>query len=161
MQYNIKCVICGATFEAIQPHSKYCSPPCRQVGIKKRSREGYLRFKANNPDYKKKYHKQYRIRHPDKYKEQLIKHKLSARDIKERAITHYSNGTVECNVCGVDDIRVLLLHHSNGGGNAHRKSLGLTEGYSTPYYRILSEIGYPEGIEVLCANCHAIRHYTD
>jgi|SRR5665647_1298028 len=91
----------------------------------------------------------YRLKHPDYYsREKEIMNKKN-REIKQRVFNHYG---LSCNRCGFDDLRCLQLHHINGGGNKHR------EGLTGSFYRSIEKGEYPEGLEVLCANCHAIEH---
>lgn len=76
------------------------------------------------------------------------------RDAKVKAFEHYCNGEPCCVHCGNTDLRVLCLHHIDGGGNEHRKQ------YGNNFYNGLERDGYPEGLIALCANCHLIIHST-
>jgi hypothetical protein len=78
-----------------------------------------------------------------------IKHKI---DYKTRAIEHYTGGSMCCAHCGIGDIRVLDLHHLNYDGKTHRKGSNI--------YRQVVQEGFPEGMRVLCANCHRIEHLS-
>lgn len=64
----------------------------------------------------------------------------------------------KCIQCGFSDVRALCIDHVNGGGEAERKSKAV-EAY---YNHIKREIkaGSLE-YQLLCANCHQIRHYED
>ncbi len=66
----------------------------------------------------------------------------------------------KCEDCGLEDVRVLQLHHVNGGGSAARRARGEKEG--TRLMRIIAKSGSrdPE-LDLLCANCHLIRHWND
>jgi integrase len=58
-----------------------------------------------------------------------------------------------CADCGIADHRCLQIHHTHGGGDADRRASG---GNQATYRRIVK--GDHKGFEVLCANCHMIRH---
>ena len=75
------------------------------------------------------------------------------RRIKAEAFERY--GKV-CAVCGESDTDVLQLHHINGDGGKHRREAG---GIDTLY--LLHAEGWPDGIEVLCKDCHKARHKDD
>jgi hypothetical protein len=74
------------------------------------------------------------------------------RELKARVFAHYSNGHTQCSRCGFADIRTLQLHHINGDGKKQR------DGLTVSMYRQLEKDGYPDGLEVLCANCRFIEH---
>lgn len=61
-----------------------------------------------------------------------------------------------CKDCEIADERVLQIHHTNGNGSKIRK-----RGYTAAYYRnMLVELAEdPNCLALLCANCHAIRHW--
>lgn len=59
-----------------------------------------------------------------------------------------------CQDCGNADVRVLQFHHKDPA----QKSFGIADAVSNgrAWEKILAEIAK---CEVLCANCHAIRHF--
>jgi hypothetical protein len=71
--------------------------------------------------------------------------------IKREVLTHYAHGILQCAWCGINDIDVLCLDHVENNGKEHRSSLGKM---SQQLYRHLRKIGYPDGFQVLCANCN-------
>jgi hypothetical protein len=73
-------------------------------------------------------------------------------EIKLRVFSHYRNGDLKCAICREDRIAVLSVDHIDGGGSAHRKSLG-----NQSFYRWLEKQGYPSGYQVLCMNCRFIK----
>jgi len=79
--------------------------------------------------------------------------------LKEQIIKHYSKGTSQCARCGINDIDVLCIDHINGNGNEHRRSIGITSGYS--FYQWLNQDGLPLGFQVLCYNCNMKKRITD
>jgi hypothetical protein len=70
-------------------------------------------------------------------------------------LTHYGNGVAKCAMCGIGDMRVLTIDHINGGGEKHRKSINIKAGHE--FYRWLKVNSYPNGYQVLCANCQWIK----
>lgn len=77
---------------------------------------------------------------------------------KVGVIRHYSNGTMKCSFCGIDDIRVLSIDHVNGKGAAHRKKIKRSSG--SAFYHWLVVNGYPLGYQVLCMNCQWIKRFN-
>jgi hypothetical protein len=75
---------------------------------------------------------------------------------KLKVINHYSNSTMQCAECKENDIRVLTIDHMNGGGNKHRRELGMKCGYE--FYRWLINQNYPSGYQILCFNCNELRN---
>lgn len=87
--------------------------------------------------------------------------KLSVRrrnqTIKRELFAHYGN---KCVVCPEARLGCLELDHINEDGADHRESLGLSRHKcGTPFYRLLLEQGeFPSSLQILCANCHALKH---
>jgi len=67
-------------------------------------------------------------------------------------------GASRCARCGEADTDVLELDHVNGGGTAHRKTLG-----TSSLYEGLRRAEWPTDtpLQVLCANCHARKTKED
>lgn len=75
--------------------------------------------------------------------------------LRQQAIDAYGGG---CACCGESWPDYLVLDHKGGDGNAHRRGIGgshLSAGEKT--YRWLRNHGYPEGFQVLCANCNMAK----
>jgi len=125
-------------------HHDYCSP-CNRI----MNREAYRRKQDSlSPeefiDYRTSINKRRRVKN--------IQHKINA-------LSHYSvkDYPICANPFGlhtedVTDIDVLTIDHVNGGGNKHTDDKGRRiGGYNL--YRILCNSDFPEGYQVLCANC--------
>lgn len=52
-----------------------------------------------------------------------------------------------------------MIDHVNGGGNAHRRSIGGTTACTVRFYRWLEVNNYPEGFQVLCHNCNFAKSH--
>lgn len=99
-----------------------------------------------------------------RHKEQLLKteaEKLIERKLK--VISHYSNGNMKCanpfNLPHPDwcnDINCLQIDHVNGGGSNDRKIR-----IGSNFYRWLIKHNFPEGFQVLCANCNWIKRFKN
>ena len=62
-----------------------------------------------------------------------------------------------CKRCGLDDPRVLQVHHTNGGGSKERRQTEIKGGsFFTSIVKGEREIS---DLELLCCNCHAIHQY--
>jgi hypothetical protein len=87
-----------------------------------------------------------------------LKHKQERAQIKSIVFNYYSpDDTIGCSRCGISEIDVLQVHHINGGGNAHIKEI-CAVGNSSKFYQWLYDNGFPPEFEVLCANCHILKH---
>lgn len=74
---------------------------------------------------------------------------------KLEALRMYGGTTCAC--CGETHIEFLCIDHINGGGMAHRRTIGAYIGNN--FYRWLKSHGYPLGFRVLCVNCNfALGH---
>lgn len=74
-------------------------------------------------------------------------------NLKAEVITHYSPDSC-CIKCGFSDMRALCIDHINGDGK-HRSN-GIS-GYRL--YCWLKKNNFPEGFQVLCANCNLIKQH--
>jgi hypothetical protein len=78
--------------------------------------------------------------------------------VRQDVFEHYG---MSCACCGEANMTFLTLHHTNGHGDEHRRSLfnGRSVG-GFSFYAKLRKLGYPEGLQTLCWNCHmAIEYY--
>lgn len=90
------------------------------------------------------------------HKDQHADYKLN---VKMEAMLAY--GGCQCSWPGCDctDLDILHIDHVNGGGNEHRRELGM-EGGGYNFYLWLKNNGYPKGFRVLCAN-HNTKAYAN
>lgn len=70
--------------------------------------------------------------------------------LRIEVLIHYGG---RCFCCGQDDFRYLTFDHIEDNGAEHRRN-----NYS-PIYVWLKARGYPEGIQILCANCNTAKAY--
>lgn len=84
--------------------------------------------------------------------------KARQQQLKLEVFTHYSGGHPRCVHCGITDIDVLCLDHIEGGGYQHRKELSSRS--SKAFYHWVKDNDYPQGFQVLCANCNMKKKTT-
>ena len=71
------------------------------------------------------------------------------KSLKVQAFQAY--GGANCACCGENHIEFLSIDHMNGGGNEHRRQIGLKAAHP---YKWLKDHNYPSGFRVLCMNCN-------
>lgn len=118
--------------------------------------------KAHNQTYRQKHRDQIRLAWKTYYQEHknqiTIAGKKYRAQLKYNVLSHYSNGIPACAICGFGDMLALSIDHMNGGGNKHRRALGLKT--APHFYLWLKRQGYPEGYQVLCMNCQFVKKHT-
>ena len=113
---------------------------------KERQRINHKRFIEMHPNYRRDWYATHR--------DGILAHINEVnRSSKVRVISYYGG---RCVKCGNADARCLELHHINGCGLTHR--IRLTGGASRQIYKKIELEGFPDGLEVICANCHKILH---
>ncbi len=91
----------------------------------------------------------YRKQYPEKVHD--VQKKCGRRrhnQLKIEVLTHYGGNPPKCACCGEPIIEFLTIDHIHGGGTQHRKLIGYGN-----LYRWLIKNNFPEGFQVLCANC--------
>jgi hypothetical protein len=90
-------------------------------------------------------------RHPEKAESHKAKKRASYKANKLLIFTHYG---AKCLCCGITDVDVLSLDHTNGKGNAHRRSIGVR---GSGFYSWVIKNKFPRTLRVLCLNCNKAR----
>ena len=136
---------------------------------KQARREASRRYQANHKEYYREKRKQFMLANPEKAKEydrrHREKHKVSITEWRKEYIREMRRDfrlkMVEalggkCASCGLSDVRTLQIDHIDGGGNEERKQY-----YSLKYYRniVTSAEQEEKKYQLLCGNCHLIKHY--
>ena len=85
-------------------------------------------------------------------KTKALRRHISFSEHRDKVIAYYSKGTNACASCGVADKRVLQIDHINNDGASHRKEMGQL----SPIWWIVKN-GYPDGFQILCANCNYLK----
>lgn len=77
--------------------------------------------------------------------------------VRQAVLDAYGN---TCACCGETEQEFLQLDHINGGGRAHRRSLGSRGGNGMNVYRAVRDAGYPKDrYRLLCSNCNFVRRH--
>lgn len=80
--------------------------------------------------------------------------------LKAEVMTAYGG---QCACCGESRLVFLSLDHINNDGKADRAKYRETKTSQFGghvFYRHLRDLGFPPGLQVLCANCHTAKtHY--
>lgn len=101
----------------------------------------------------REYMRTYRQEHPERDEGNRVRCLLN---LKTLVFSHYSgNGIPKCANCKERRLVCLTIDHINGGGEAHRKRIGKSGGYS--FYAWLRDNGYPPEYQVLCMNCQFVK----
>jgi len=73
---------------------------------------------------------------------------------RRMVLEHYSGSPPKCQNCGNTTYEMLELDHKNNDGKKDRK-LG------ADIYQSIIKNSFPEGFQVLCANCHRYKTKTE
>lgn len=124
----------------------------------------YMQFYyTSHKEQKREYDKNYREINKGKIARKDSERKLLHKDfiriihskyellLKETVLKRYGNGKCQCAKCGCTDINALSIDHINGGGTQHRKTV------KRNFYKYLIDNNIPDGYQVLCMNCQAIK----
>ena len=142
----------------IDIHNRNIIKICDKCGTSERYKSGdckqcYSIYRAINKKKISASRKQY---YQDHAEEEKARARQGTLDIKVETFNAY--GGCRCVECGIEDIDVLTIDHINGGGNKHRKELGLSSGGSQ-FYKILRKQNFPgkDKYRVLCFNCQFVE----
>lgn len=127
-----------------------------QLATRKKYRDD---FHSRNPGYKQAYDAFYRAENPEKWSGYNKKHRLK---LKRQVMDAYGGA---CACCGETELTFLTIDHINDDGAEHRRQLAAEKGGSwgqagSPTYRWLRDNGFPEGFQVLCANCNCGKQWN-
>lgn len=112
------------------------------------------------------YHKKYYAEHREKVIEQVCENQKRNRPqrreyekerydkIKLEAINHYGG---KCACCGETQIAFLQIDHINNDGAEHRREIEKASHGRVPMTLWLKRNNYPDGFQVLCANCNVAK----
>jgi hypothetical protein len=88
----------------------------------------------------------WRTKYPERHRVTSRAYQL---DLRMGCLRHYGGDPPTCACCGEHCIPFLGIDHINGGGKAHRLTIGRANNGPHILYRWLKKNGYPEGFRVL------------
>lgn len=99
-----------------------------------------------------------RDRNPERSKKSNARSaRLSHQRRRQEVLAAYRG---RCACCGESEPAFLAVDHINGGGNAHRRTIGggrMTG--SSNFYRWLVKNGFPSDFQLLCHNCNFAKSH--
>lgn len=125
----------GARLVKVGTHQK-----CKKCGVVKPIGDYYFNKRRGVP-HSSPYHSCKACSYAD--------HRSRNRERKLEVLAHYG-GTCAC--CGESRHEFLALHHLNGDGNKHRKSIHPSGKW--PIHHWIVKNNFPSGFGVLCHNCN-------
>lgn len=134
-------------------------PAAHREATLARQRNQRDRFYAAHPDYKATYDAAWHQANPGKQAGYMKKSNLK---LKRQVMDAYGG---KCACCGEAELVFLTIDHINDDGAEHRRQIAAERGSQwlqagSPTYRWLRDNNYPEGFQVLCANCNCGRHWN-
>lgn len=100
-------------------------------------------YRESRKEHYQQYTKDYYYSHKEEIKQRRFN---QMRKDRNNCLSHYGG---KCECCGETQYEFLVIDHTEGGGNKHRKEINLINIVSW-----LKTNGYPEGFRVLCHNCN-------
>ena len=137
------CETCGKEFETSDGRRKYCSESCAKIGLRKWRRE-----------YMKKYWKL----NPQQYAKNQFRLKKIRVSLRLKVLVHYGGNPPKCACCGENHTEFLEVDHIHGDGRKQRRKLRKVYGN---FYNWIIKNDFPEGLQVLCANCNRAKGQTN
>ena len=129
----------------------------RQIHKKERNKKNYEYYNK----YKDEINERRRILYQEnEEKREIIKirnkaySKRSLPELKLKIIEYYSNSTMQCNCCGKKEIKFLQVDHIDCGSNYYGKNKRPHKYTGRTLYKWLIKNNFPEGCQILCANCN-------
>jgi hypothetical protein len=134
-------------------------PAAHREAARARVRAKTDAFYERNPGYRERYATEWRENNRDKYAEYNRKSLLK---LKRLVMDAYGG---HCSCCGETELVFLTIDHVNDDGAEHRREIAAERGSKwlqagAPTYRWLRDNGFPEGFQVLCANCNCGKQWN-
>jgi hypothetical protein len=124
--------------------------------LQKTRRDG---FRSRNPDYGATYNAAWHEQNPGKQAEYMKKSNLKLK----RLVMDAYGGVCAC--CGEAELVFLTIDHIDDNGAEHRREMAAerNSNYSQAgarTYRWLRDHDFPDGYQVLCANCNCGKQWN-
>ena len=105
------------------------------------------KWHENNPNYNREWYYKNREKRIESQKRAVLK-------LKDNIFERYGNC---CACCNESHREFLIIDHIDGGGNKHRKEMTRN---GQAIYHWLRKNNYPEGFQILCANCNMAKAFN-
>ena len=135
-----RCTICKQE----KPLSEFNKNSARKDGLQTHCREC-------NKERSRQYYKKNKKKH---LKEVYVRKRRNIRIVMRKLMELLNRS--HCADCSIKDARVLEFHHRDSEEKEHNISDMLNQGFG--WNSVSAEL---EKCEILCANCHRIRHLVD
>jgi len=126
---------------------------CRQQGLNEDPKITRKKWVEKNKEKLKIWWREYREKNRAKMN---IQNALERDRVKKEVFSHYATrGEIVCAICGFADFDCLQIDHIlDNGADDRRNNLGDRTSAGTVFYRFLRKNNYPQGYQLLCANCN-------
>jgi len=117
-------------------------------------------WRAKHPEQRRLINRRAIMRKPEYYRAlKKFYHFKWRENLRHLVLGHYSNQTFQCACCGESEQDFLVIDHIvNGQGNQHRRAIFCqTNARGYRMHRWLVKNSFPEGFQVLCANCNSSK----
>ena len=117
-----------------------------------------VKYRTENPEKAKEQDRLYRQRNAVKIRKQKREYSHRKRkEIRLEVLSYYAKGiprcaNVKCPHYTNPIYESLQLDHINGGGRKERSGIGPND-----LLRLIKKNGFPEGYQILCANCNILK----
>ena len=149
------CQRCGQSYRPTSGPQKYCSD-CYPIIRSAYNKE----WKRRHPDQRRLIDKRAIANKPEYYRVlRKYCYYIWRERLRKTVFGHYSNNTFKCVCCGESEQDFLVIDHiDNGSGNEHRRVVfGRINAGGQTMHRWLVKQGFPQGFQLLCANCNSSR----
>lgn len=112
------------------------------------------KVRQKSKDYRKNNQEKCRLR-DKKYRQDNLEYlnEYDRKRTKDEKLAVIKNYGGKCVCCGENKFEFLTIDHVNGGGNKHRKKMGIA---GNSFYKWLRKLNYPKDeYRLLCMNCNS------
>jgi len=130
------------------------------IKVREYNRDVKRKKRSENPNYSKEASRKWRESNRPRYRELARNwNNKTRRDRKEIVFSHYSNGKINCNCCGITGIEFLTVDHVVSRKKMEGDTQLMKLGYSAKLigkdlYKWLEMNNFPVGFQILCWNCN-------
>jgi hypothetical protein len=148
------CHRCGQRYQPASGPQKYCNS-CRPIMFQTYNKN----WRTSHPEQRRLIDKRAIANKPEYYRAlKKYCYYVWRERLRREVFGHYSGNTFKCACCGESEQDFLVIDHINGSGNEHRRTVfGRINAGGRSMHRWLVKQGFPQGFQLLCANCNTSR----